>query len=115
LPASPPARGAGRVGAILRRVNDGGIPPTYEFHVSRAARERYRLDDSLFSLSGNVVLADLAAVRAFVGRVNERRRAATPPEPELSPGDLNGMGLIDEVFHFVAARYRQERDPRSIV
>jgi hypothetical protein len=32
--------------------------PLYEFHVSRRARERYRFDGSLFSLSGNVVLAD---------------------------------------------------------
>ena len=89
--------------------------PTFEFHISRASRERYRLDDTLFSLSGNVVLANLAAVRVLARRINERRRAATPPEPELSPGDLNAMGLIDEVLHFIASCYQRERAPGSMV
>ncbi len=91
------------------------VRPTFEFHVARAVRDRYGLDDALFSLSGNVVLANLAAVRAFARRVNDRRAAATPPLEPLSPGDLNAMGLIDEVFHFVVARYQQDRDPTAMV
>ena len=87
----------------------------FEFHVSRAARERYGFDDSLFSLSGNVVLANLAAVRAFTRRVNERRAAATPPETALSPAGLNAMGLVVEVFHVVVAQYQKERDPHSVI
>ena len=86
----------------------------FEFHVSRTARERYGFDDSLFSLSGNIVLANLAAVRRFAQRVNERRAQATPAEPAFSPGDLNAMGLVDEVFHYVIAQYQRERDPRSL-
>src|SRR5258705_2238337 len=109
------SQAAGASGAILRRVSEDRPRPTFEFHVSRATRERYGLDDALFSLSGNVLLSSLQAVRAFASRINQRRRALTPPEPELSPGDLNAMGLIDEVFHYVAARYQQERDPRSLV
>ena len=93
-----------------------GLPfPLFEFHISRAARERYGFADSLFSLSGNVVLANLAAVRAFTLRINNWRAEATPPEPALNPGDLNAMGLVDEVFHFVIAQYQKERDPRSVI
>ena len=88
--------------------------PLFEFHISRAARERYGVDDTLFSLSGNVVLANLPAVRRLARQVSERRVGLSPPLPELSPGDLNAMGLIDEALHLVAAMYQRERDPRSM-
>jgi len=32
-----------------------------EFHVSRQARDRYQFDEALFSLSGNVLLANFYA------------------------------------------------------
>jgi hypothetical protein len=32
---------------------------SFEFHVSRAARERYQLEDALFTLTGNVLFANL--------------------------------------------------------
>ena len=47
----------------------------FEFHVSRSARDRYKFDDSLFSLSGNVVFADLQASREFAHRINEARES----------------------------------------
>ena len=33
---------------------------TFEFHVSRDARQRYDFEEALFRLSGNVVFADYA-------------------------------------------------------
>jgi hypothetical protein len=32
-----------------------------EFHVSRQARDRYQFDEALFSLTGNVILANFHA------------------------------------------------------
>ena len=34
-------------------------PLAREFHVSRAARDRYQFDEALFGLSGNVVFANV--------------------------------------------------------
>ncbi|HEX8940003.1 MAG TPA: alpha-amylase family glycosyl hydrolase [Candidatus Limnocylindrales bacterium] len=82
--------------------------PAFEFHVSRRARERYGLDAALFSTSGDVVLADFAATRALARRLTERRRAAGEREPTVHAGQLNAMGLIDEILHHVGALYRQE-------
>ena len=47
--------------------------PTFEFHVSRAARDQYQFADELFSLSGNVVFANLAASRIFADKMNRKR------------------------------------------
>jgi glycosidase len=80
----------------------------FELHISRAARDRYRFDESLFSFSGNVVFANLAAVREFVRRINADR----PPEKQLQPGELNAAGFIDEAIHVVSALYRVQRNPR---
>jgi glycosidase len=94
-------------------------PPWYsegvfEFHVSRPARDRYGFKDDLFSLTGNVVFADLSACRAFAHRMNLSRDVERHPERAVHPGALNAMGLIDEVLHAVIAQYRRERDPRAM-
>ncbi|HET7872292.1 MAG TPA: alpha-amylase family glycosyl hydrolase [Terriglobales bacterium] len=79
----------------------------FEFHVSRAARERYAFDDQLFSLHGNVVFANLAASREFAERMNRVRQADRHPERAVHAGALNAMGLIDESVHAMMAQYRR--------
>ncbi|HEX7286476.1 MAG TPA: alpha-amylase family glycosyl hydrolase [Candidatus Angelobacter sp.] len=79
----------------------------FEFHVSRTARERYGFDDALFSLSGNVIFANLAASREFADRMNRVREAERHPERAVQAGALNAMGLIDEALHALMAQYRR--------
>ncbi|HKT51295.1 MAG TPA: alpha-amylase family glycosyl hydrolase [Candidatus Angelobacter sp.] len=79
----------------------------FEFHVSRQARDRYGFDDTLFSLSGDVIFANLAASREFAERMNRVRDAAHHPERAIHPGALNAMGMIDEALHVIMAQYRQ--------
>ena len=78
-----------------------------EFHISRRARDRYEFDDSLFSLQGNVILANFHAARVFAQRMNEKRDLVNFPEQAVQPGDLNAMGLIDELLHKVVQEYRE--------
>ncbi len=79
-----------------------------EFHVSRRVRETYGLDQSLFSVSGNVVFADFHAARTFAHSLNERR----PAERAVGASDIYALGLIDEALHLVVARHRRESAPR---
>ncbi len=82
-----------------------------EFHVSRLARERYRFDESLFQLSGNVIFANFHAARTFAQRINRTRDLARFPEQAVRAGQLNAMGLIDEILHYVVELYRQQKNP----
>ncbi|HTB96341.1 MAG TPA: alpha-amylase family glycosyl hydrolase [Terracidiphilus sp.] len=82
-----------------------------EFHISRAARERYQFSQALFSFNGNVVFADLDACRAFAHRMNQVRDAAKNPDRAVHAGQLFAMGLIDEASHLVMAQYRKQFDP----
>lgn len=83
-----------------------------EFHVSRQARDRYEFDQSLFSLSGNVIFANFHAARVFAQKMNHRRDLVNIPERAVLAGQINAMGMIDEIMHYVVQLYRQQRNPQ---
>ncbi len=82
-----------------------------EFHIARKARERYQFTESLFSYTGNVVFANVAACREFAHRMNTVREVEKHPELTVHAGQLYAMGLIDEASHVLMARYREQFDP----
>ena len=82
-----------------------------EFHISRAIRDLCKFDQSLFSSSGNVIFADLKAVRTFQTKLNQLFVDRGQDEKQVSAGSLNAMGLIDEIFHYVCMLYRRDKAP----
>jgi hypothetical protein len=90
------------------------VAPQMEFHVSRQSREKYQFDESLFGLTGNVVFANFQAARIFAQRMNEGRDLARHPERAVRAGQINAMGLIDEILHFMVALYREQRNPQAM-
>ncbi|MGD0796978.1 MAG: alpha-amylase family glycosyl hydrolase [Acidobacteriaceae bacterium] len=84
-----------------------------EFHISRAVREAAKVDDLLFSYTGNVVFADVAASRRLAIALNESRPNADPASA-FNAGALFAMGLIDELSHALVASYRKQLDPNVL-
>jgi glycosidase len=82
-----------------------------EFHIRREVRKEYALEHTLFSLRGNVILADFRQVRDLTRRFNAKIDPAVHPERVIKAGQLNAMGLIDEILHYMAALYRQQVQP----
>ncbi len=80
----------------------------FEFHVSARARDFYRFDLSLFSLSGNVILADFQAARRFAQAINAKRDLLRHPEQAVQASQINAMGLIDEMLHLLVRQYAEE-------
>src|SRR5438045_3936857 len=80
----------------------------FEFHVSRQSRDRYQFDQSIFRLSGNVVFANFHAARVFAQRMNEKRDLVNYPEQAVKAGQINAMGLIDEISHLLIENYRRQ-------
>jgi len=85
-----------------------------EFHVSRKARDFYQFDEPLFSLSGNVVFANYYGARLFAQKMNQRRDLVRFPEQAIKAGQINAMGLIDEILHHVVQLYREQRNPQAM-
>jgi glycosidase len=82
-----------------------------EFHVATKARDRYEVDGSLYTITGNVVLPDFHAARELAHRMNETRDLVNHPEDAVRAAELNAMGLVDEVLHYVVDVYRRQTDP----
>ncbi len=80
-----------------------------EFHISREARDRYQFDESIFKLSGNVIFANFHAARRFAQKMNDKRDLVNFPEQAIRAGQINAMGLIDEILHYVVELYRQQK------
>jgi glycosidase len=83
-----------------------------EFHISRQVRERYQFDETLFTTRGNAIFANFQAVRTFAQKMNARRDLVNHPEQAVRAGQLNAMGLIDEILHQMVAQYRLQRNPQ---
>jgi glycosidase len=84
---------------------NGKKPPrTMEFHICDEVRKLCALERELFSLTGNVVLADFKQVRQLALKLNQKGYA-------VRAGDVNAMGLIDEILHFMVSLYREEVQP----
>lgn len=84
----------------------------YEFHVSRLARDKYDFDKSLFQFDGNVIFANFLAARQFSEKINHKRDLVTYPEQAVTAGDINAIGLIDEILHLVISLYHRDVDPK---
>ncbi len=85
-----------------------------EFHISRQARARYQFEHTLFSFNGNVIFANFYAARIFAQKMNEKRDVVNFPERAVRAGQINAMGLIDELLHVVVQKYREQRAPKAI-
>ena len=84
-----------------------------EFHISREVRDKCDFDQGLFASTGNVILTNTKAVRLFAKKLNDMI-AREIPDPVsagklmVKAGQLNAMGLIDEIFHYVCAIFRRD-------
>ena len=83
-----------------------------EFHISRNARDRYQFDESLFALSGNVILANFHAARVLALKINQKRDLLSFPEQAVRAGQINALGLVDEILHYIVGLYREQQNPR---
>ncbi|MDR2717588.1 MAG: histone H1-like repetitive region-containing protein [Treponema sp.] len=96
-------RKAGNHKARLRR------GATMEFHIDREVRREYGLKDSLFALTGNVILADMRQTRELAAKFNAQQKPDSGRF--IRAGQLYAMGLIDEILHYVVALYREQVQP----
>ena len=82
-----------------------------EFHISKKIRDLCNFNKGLFASSGNVVFANMKNVRDFQVLINNVFESRGQNDKKLSAGQLNAMGLIDEILHYVCMLYRRDKVP----
>lgn len=80
---------------------------TYNLHVSKNSREKFGLEADLFSLTGNLIVADFTSARELSDRINRLGRPGT----FITPGLINTAGLFHEVMHLVIRKYEENENP----
>jgi glycosidase len=85
--------------------------PEVEFHILASVRKKYSIDKSLFSSSGNVIFPNYHTVRVLAQKMNSQLDLQNKPEQAIHAGQLNAMGLIDEIYHYVLRLYEETANP----
>ncbi len=80
---------------------------TYNLHVSKDSREKFGLEQDLFSITGNLIVADFTSARELSDRINKLGKPGT----FVTPGLINTAGLFHEVLHLVIRKYEENENP----
>ena len=83
----------------------------FDFHVSKQTRIKYEFDASLFSITGNLIIADAHQARVLSDKINRKRRSEGNYDQLVTAGQINACGLLHEIFHFMIRHYEDSTNP----
>ena len=81
---------------------------TYNFHLAKWVRQLYEVDEYLFKLNGNVILANLFQSRLLIKQMHDKKDIIAIDEEKVTAGNLFALGLIDEILHVVVGKYKED-------
>jgi glycosidase len=85
-----------------------------EFHISRKSRDLYQFSDTLFSFDGNVIFSNTRSIREFTSLITNHIDPSVFPEKAVHASQINAMGLIDEILHYIFQLYRTQINPNIL-
>ncbi len=83
----------------------------FDFHVSKNAREKYDFDQSLFSIVGDLIIANSYQARLLSDKINSKRKEQGIHDIVVTAGLINALGLVHEIFHFLMRLYEEKENP----
>ncbi len=83
----------------------------FEFHVRKYSRSKYQLDQNLFSISGDLVIANFRLARTLADKINRIKKAEGKNDQQTSAGQINAFGLMHEIFHYLVRYYEEKENP----
>ena len=84
---------------------------TFEFHTSAEARKRYKFDENLFTITGDLIVADFTQARKLADSINQVKKTENHQQNLTTPGQVNALGLIHEIFHYLLGYYEEKVNP----
>ncbi|WP_304131671.1 alpha-amylase family glycosyl hydrolase [Ignavibacterium album] len=86
----------------------------YNFHVSAESRKKYHLEENLFSLLGDLIVADFNTARLLADKINKIRKEEGRHSELVTAGQINALGLLHEIFHLLIRKYEENENPGVI-
>ena len=69
------------------------------------------LDKSLFSINGDLIVANFRLARELSNKINEKRKSEGRNDQQITAGLINAVGLMHEIFHFLIRWYEEKENP----
>lgn len=82
----------------------------YEFHISKNARKKFAFDKNLFALNGDLIIANFKLARQLSDKINTIRKNEDQPELQITAGQLNALGLLHEINHYIINHYKENEN-----
>src|SRR3989304_643673 len=82
----------------------------FDFQVKKEARLKYEIDSSLFSIKGDIIIANLREARLLAAKINNKRKPEDIPNKLVTPGQINAAGLLHEIFHYIIRIYEKDEN-----
>lgn len=86
----------------------------YYFHVSSESRKKYQFEDNLFSIQGDLIVADFKTARMLSEKINKVRKEEGKHSELVTAGQINALGLLHEIFHLLIRKYEETENPGVI-
>ena len=83
----------------------------FDFHVTKIARNKYQFEESLFSIHGDLIIANFRQARILTNKINEQRKKEGAGDKLVTAGSLNALGLIHEILHYLIRIYEDQENP----
>ena len=81
------------------------------FHISKNARGKYQIEDEFYSIRGNLIITSGANARKLANKINNTRQSEGKTDQFVSAGQINTLGLLHEIFHFLIRYYEENENP----
>ena len=88
--------------------------PRLDFQVTKESRKKYEIENSLFSINGDLLIANFRQARILANKINANRRNENKSDKIVTPGVINAIGLQHEIFHYVIKIY-EETENRNVL
>ncbi|MBN2282008.1 MAG: alpha-amylase [Candidatus Marinimicrobia bacterium] len=75
--------------------------------ISYYARKKYNLATEGFQNTNRLYFDSLYDIREFVEKLNSKRNILEFPEKAVHTGDIYGMSLIQDIFHYMLQKYEK--------
>ncbi|MGB5894340.1 MAG: alpha-amylase family glycosyl hydrolase [Ignavibacteriaceae bacterium] len=75
---------------------------------------KYKFDESFYSLNGNLIIVNSQAARYISDKINEVRKNEGAYDQFTTAGEINALGVLHEVYHYLINAYVQKEYPGVI-
>ena len=83
----------------------------YDFHISKPSRLKYDFNESFYSLKGNLIITSASNARFISGKINEVRKSEGAYDQLVTPGEINALGILHEIYHYLLNQYGNDENP----